>query len=236
VILFILLILVIAVLVKYIFLMSADCCNQTSSTARSLLWLALGINASMFAVEVIAGLIAGSVSLHADALDFLGDSFNYAISIAVLTLALTWRARAALLKGATMGVLGLWVIGEAAWHVYIGRIPEPIVMGAVGLAALLANAIVALMLYRFRDSEANLRSAWICSRNDVIGNLAVLLAALGVFGTRALWPDVVVAMAMATLALQGGVTVIRQSLDELSRSQSLVARQGGFVSTRPSYE
>jgi Co/Zn/Cd efflux system component len=136
----------------------------------------------MFAVEVIAGLIAGSVSLHADALDFLGDSFNYAISIAVLTLALTWRARAALLKGATMGVLGLWVIGEAAWHIYLGRVPEPIVMGAVGFAALLANAVVALMLYRFRDSEANLRSAWICSRNDVLGNLAVMVA--GYTGTR----------------------------------------------------
>src|SRR5262245_26566726 len=120
--------------------MSASCCNHNLSAARPLLWLALRINAGMFAVEVVAGLIAGSVSLHADALDFLGDSFNYAISIAVLTMALTWRARAALLKGATMGVLGLWVIGEAAWHVYIGRVPEPVVMGAVGFAALLANA------------------------------------------------------------------------------------------------
>jgi Co/Zn/Cd efflux system component len=180
----------------------------------------------MFAVEVIAGLIAGSVSLHADALDFLGDSFNYAISIAVLTLALTWRARAALLKGATMGVLGFWVIGEAAWHIYIGRVPEPIVMGAVGFAAMLANAVVALMLYRFRDSEANLRSAWICSRNDVLGNLAVLLAALGVFGTGTLWPDVIVAILMATLALQGSLTVVRQSLDELNRRQSLVVEEG----------
>src|SRR6185369_13651485 len=105
--------------------MSASCCNHNLSAARPLLWLALGINASMFAVEVLAGLIAGSVSLHADALDFLGDSFNYAISIAVLTLALTWRARAALLKGGTMGMLGVWVIGEAAWHIYIGRVPEP---------------------------------------------------------------------------------------------------------------
>ena len=216
-ILVILLILVKAALVKYISSMSADCCNHTLSTARPLLWLALGINASMFAVEVVAGLIAGSVSLHADALDFLGDSFNYAISIAVLSLALTWRARAALLKGATMGVLGLWVIGEAAWHIYIDRVPEPIVMGAVGFAALLANAVVALMFYRFRDSEANLRSAWICSRNDVLGNLAVLLAALGVFGTGTLWPDVIVAVLMATLALQGSVTVVRQSLDELTR-------------------
>jgi Co/Zn/Cd efflux system component len=206
--------------------MSASCCNHTLSAARPLLWLALGINASMFAVEVIAGLIAGSVSLHADALDFLGDSFNYAISIAVLTLALTWRARAALLKGATMGVLGVWVIGEAAWHIYIGRVPEPIVMGAVGFAALLANGVVALMLYRFRDYEANLRSAWICSRNDVLGNLAVLVAALGVFGTGTLWPDVIVAVLMATLALQGSVTVVRQSLDELSRRPSLVVEEG----------
>ena len=196
--------------------MSASCCNPTSSAARPFLWLALGINASMFAVEVIAGLIAGLVSLHADALDFLGDSFNYAISIAVLTMALTWRARAALLKGVTMGV-GLWVMGEAAWHIYISRVPEPIVMGAVGFAALLANAVVALMLYRFRDNEANLRSAWICSRNDVLGNLAVMVAALGVFGIGTLWPDVIVAVLMATLALQGSVTVVRQSLDELSR-------------------
>ena len=225
-ILVILLILVKAALVKYIFSMSADCCNHTLSTARPLLWLALGINASMFAVEVVAGLIAGSVSLHADALDFLGDSFNYAISIAVLTLALTWRARAALLKGATMGVLGLWVMGEAAWHIYIGRVPEPVVMGAVGFAALFANALVALMLYRFRNSEANLRSAWICSRNDVLGNLAVLLAAVGVFGTGTLWPDVIVAVLMATLALQGSVTVVRQSLDELSRRHSLVVEEG----------
>ena len=125
-----------------------------------------------------------------------------------------------------MGLLGLWVIGEAAWHIYIGRIPEPIIMGVVGFAALLANAVVALMLYRFRDSEANLRSAWICSRNDVLGNLAVLLAALGVFGTGTLWPDIVVAMVMAMLALQGSVTVMKQSLDELDSHQSLVADEG----------
>ena len=125
-----------------------------------------------------------------------------------------------------MAVLGVWVIGEAAWQIYIGRVPEPIVMGAVGFAALLANAVVALMLYRFRDSEANLRSAWICSRNDVLGNVAVLLAALGVFGTGTLWPDVIVAVLMATLALQGSVTVMRQSLNELNRRQSLVVEEG----------
>ena len=99
-------------------------------------------------------------------------------------------------------------------------------MGAVGFAALLANVVIALMLYRFRDSEANLRSAWICSRNDVLGNLGVLLAALGVFGSGTLWPDILVAAIMATLAFQGSVTVVRQSLDELARRQSLVVEEG----------
>jgi hypothetical protein len=175
--------------------------------------------------KVSAAATSGSSSVAAVSVAADG-SFNYAISIAVLTRALTWRARAALLKGATMGVLGLWVIGEAAWHIYIGRVPEPIVMGAVGFAALLANAVVALMLYRFRDSEANLRSAWICSRNDVLGNLGVMVAALGVFGTGTLWPDVIVAVIMATLAFQGSVTVMRQSLNELNRRQSLVVEEG----------
>ena len=175
--------------------MSARCCSPdppASDSARRLLWLALAINGGMFVTEIVAGAIAGSVSLQADALDFLGDSFNYAISLAVIGFALTWRARAALFKGLTMAALGLWILGAAAWHVVVGRVPEPIVMGVVGSLALLANALVELLLYRFRGSEANLRSAWICSRNDVLGNLAVLLAALGVFGTGSYWPDIAV--------------------------------------------
>ena len=186
-----------------------------SDNARRLLWVALAINGGMFVTEIVAGAIAGSVSLQADALDFLGDSFNYAIGLAVIGYALTWRARAALFKGLTMAALGLWVIGAAAWHVVVGRVPEPFVMGVVGSLALLANAGVALLLFRFRGSEANLRSAWICSRNDVLGNLAVLLAALGVFGTGSYWPDITVAVVMAALALQGSAVVIRQSLTEL---------------------
>jgi Co/Zn/Cd efflux system component len=197
--------------------MGAQCCDHKPPTsARLVLWAALAINAGMFLTELVAGVIAGSVSLHADALDFLGDTFNYAISLAVLGLALTWRARAALFKGATMALLGLWVIGEAVWHIVVGRVPEPFLMGAIGALALAANGLVLALLYRFREAEANLRSAWICSRNDVLGNLAVLAAALGVFGTGTLWPDVIVAAVMALLALQGSVTVIRQSLDELN--------------------
>ena len=180
-----------------------------------MLWVALAINAGMFLVEIAGGLISGSVSLQADALDFLGDAFNYGISLVVVSLALTWRARAALLKGITMGLFGLWVIGQTVWHVAYGGLPEPYVMGAIGTLALAANAAVALMLYRFRSGNSNMRSVWICSRNDVLGNIAVLFAALGVFGTGTMWPDIVVAAAMAGLALQGSWVVIRHSLAEL---------------------
>jgi Co/Zn/Cd efflux system component len=188
------------------------------------LWAALAINAAMFLTEMVAGVIAGSVSLHADALDFLGDSFNYAISLAVLGFALSWRARAALLKGVTMALLGLWVIDETLWHIAVGRVPEPFLMGGIGVLALAANGLVLALLYRFREAEANLRSSWICSRNDVLGNLAVLAAALGVFGTGTLWPDAIVAAVMAGLALQGSQAVIRQSLTEMRRAAVEAAR------------
>lgn len=209
--------------------MTAGCCdhNPEPDTSRLILWIALSINAAMFVVEIVAGAIAGSVSLHADALDFLADSFNYAISLAVIGFALSWRARAAMLKGVTMAVLGVWVIGEVIWQIVSGRMPEPLVMGIVGIAALLANAGVAVMLYRFRSAESNLRSAWICSRNDVLGNLAVLLAAVGVLGTGTLWPDVIVATIMAGLAIQGSWTVMRQSLGELNGASTANAAESG---------
>ena len=169
----------------------------------------------MFLVEIGAGLAAGSASLQADALDFLGDTANYAISLFVVGMALRYRATAALLKGATMGLFGLWVLGVTAWHVWHGTIPQALTMGAVGFAALLANAASFGLLWAHRGGDANMRSAWICTRNDVLGNLGVLLAALGVFGTGTGWPDVIVAALMATLALQGALIVVRHSLAEL---------------------
>ena len=150
----------------------------------------LAINTGMFAVEVIAGLAAGSASLQADALDFLGDAGNYAISLFVVGMALRYRATAAAFKGATMAVFGLWVIAVAGWHAWHGTLPHAFTMGGVGLAALLANAASFGLLWAYRGGDANMRSAWICTRNDVLGNLAVLLAALGVFGTGTGWPDV----------------------------------------------
>jgi Co/Zn/Cd efflux system component len=185
---------------------------------RRVLWIALIINAAMFLAEIGAGVAAGSVSLQADALDFLGDAANYAISLSVAGMVLTWRARAALVKGASLFVLGLWVAGTTAIHAYFGTLPRAEVMGIVGVLALLTNGGVAVMLYHFRGGDANMRSVWICSRNDAIGNVAVLLAAAGVFGTGTGWPDVVVAAIMATLSLSGGWQIIRHALSELSQS------------------
>jgi Co/Zn/Cd efflux system component len=179
------------------------------------LWIVLGINAAMFLVEMAAGLAAGSASLQADALDFLADAANYVISLAVLGHGLRWRAGAALVKGLSMAVFGLWVIGNIVWHALNGTVPHAFTMGAVGVAALVANAACFGLLYAWRNGDANMRSVWICSRNDVAANLAVLLAALGVFGTGTGWPDIVVAGIMAALALQGAATVIRQSIAEL---------------------
>jgi Co/Zn/Cd efflux system component len=180
-----------------------------------ILWGVLAINAVMFLVEIGAGLAAGSASLQADALDFLGDAANYAISLIVVGMPLRYRASAALAKGATMGLFGLWVIGTVIWHAEHGTLPSAFTMGVVGFAALAANAASFGLLWAYRGGDANMRSAWICTRNDVLGNLAVLIAALGVFGTGTGWPDLIVAAIMAALALQGATLVVRQSLREL---------------------
>jgi Co/Zn/Cd efflux system component len=189
--------------------------RQDVSAFRRVLWAVLGINAAMFLIEIGAGLAAGSAALQADALDFLGDAANYAISLFVVGMALRYRAGVALAKGITMGVFGLWVIGVAGWHGLHGTLPQAITMGSVGFAALVANGLSFYLLWRHRTGDANMRSAWICTRNDVLGNLAVLLAALGVFGTGTGWPDIIVAAIMALLALQGSVTVVRHALAEL---------------------
>lgn len=175
---------------------------------RVALWLALVLNASMFVTEIVAGVAAGSAALQADALDFLADAANYGISLSVFGLALVWRARAAMVKGLSMGLLGLWVAGNTVWHAIAGTLPQAEVMGVVGVLALIVNGGVALMLFRFRGGDSNMRSVWICSRNDAIGNVAVMLAALGVFGTGTGWPDIAVASVMAALSLWGAAQIV----------------------------
>ena len=182
--------------------MSAHCHNEhlhnpaTGSADpryRRVLWIALVVNAAMFAVELGAGFASGSVSLLADAIDFLGDAANYGVSLLVLTMAVAWRARAALLKSASMLLFGLFVAARALWALAYGVPPEALTMGAVGVLALAANVGVAVMLYAWRDGDANMRSVWLCTRNDALGNLAVMAAAAGVFGTGSAWPDLAVA-------------------------------------------
>ena len=182
---------------------------------RLILWIALIANAAMFVVEIVAGVAADSRALQADALDFFGDAANYAISLGVAGLALSWRAKAALVKAATMLVFGLWVIGYAVYGLVAGSNPEPQTMGVIGTLALVVNVIVALMLFRYREGDSNMRSVWICSRNDAIGNIAVLGAALGVFGTGQAWPDLLVAGIMAGLAIWGSVEVFGEARKEL---------------------
>ena len=193
-------------------------CSATAATSpryRRVLWVALGVNAAMFGVEIAAGVGSGSVSLLADAVDFFGDAANYALSLAVLGMGLARRARAAWIKGASMGVFGLFVLGRAAFVATGDSVPEPITMGLVGALALAANVGVAVLLYAWREGDANMRSVWLCSRNDAIGSLAVMAAALGVFGTGSAWPDLLVAGVMAVLALSAARTVVAQARQEL---------------------
>lgn len=203
--------------------MSASCCNNHHETPeqkprdkayRRVLWAVLAINLAMFLAEIGAGILSGSVSLLADSVDFLGDVGNYAISLLVVGMSLQARSRASLFKALTMGIFGVWVIGMAGWNLYAGVTPEAYTMGVVGIVALLANAASFGLLWRFREGDSNMRSAWICTRNDVLGNFAVLFAALGVFGTGTGWPDVIVASTMGGLAIHGSIIVTRQALSE----------------------
>lgn len=204
-------------------MMADDCCKAACGTTATLndprwrraLWIALGVNAGMFAVEMAAGAAADSRALQADALDFLGDAANYAISLLVAGMALAWRARAALAKGLTLIGLSGWVMITAVVAALGGTAPQPDLMGIIGALALAANAGVAIMLYRFRTGDANMRSVWICSRNDAIGNIAVMAAAIGVFGTGTAWPDLIVAALLAVLGISGGIQIVQQARREL---------------------
>ena len=182
---------------------------------RRILVVALLVNLAMFVVEIVTSRAAMSDALLADSIDFLGDAANSAISLWVLGAALAIRARASLLKAASMAVFGLWVLGSTTLNVLAGNVPVAPTMGIVGALALAANFGVALLLYRFRNGDSNMQSVWLCTRNDAVGNVAVLAAALGVFATGQGWPDAAVAAGMGLLALHSAVRVTRQAMSEL---------------------
>ena len=204
---------------------SGSCGSQPSPPDyryRRVLWVALFINIAMFGVELVSSMRAGSVSLLADSMDFLGDAGNYAASLFVLGMATIWRSRAAYAKGVIMGAFGVLVLARALWIGLGSHVPEAETMGIISIIAFAANGVVALLLYAFRNGDANMRSVWLCTRNDMIANLAVLLAAIGVFGTKAGWPDIAVASIMAFLGLSAARDIMGRARLELAKTTAPV--------------
>lgn len=204
----------------------SSCCEApvldaaTSRAYRRVLWLALIINATMFAIELTGAFLSRSVALQADAVDFLGDAANYGLSLAVVGMHLRWRARAALVKGLSMGAFGIWVLATTVFRILEGGAPDASVISAVGTLALVANVTVAVMLFKYREGDANMRSVWLCTRNDAIANIAVIAAGGGVWLSGSFWPDVAVGIGIAMLALTASIDVLRRALDELKSTRS----------------
>ncbi len=192
--------------------------NVADTNYRKILWVILVLNAGMFLVEIFASLYSGSVSLLADAVDFFADAFNYAISLYVLDKALATRAKASLIKGGTMGLFGLLVIGNSIYRAATEVMPQAEIMGAIGLLALLVNIGSAWMLYRYREGDSNRESVWICSRNDAIGNVLVMSAAAAVAFTQSHWPDIIVAFLIAVLFLRSAWRIFQSALNELKEA------------------
>lgn len=208
--------------------MSDSCNNNCSFTSKehltprykTILWIVLIINAGMFLVEMIAGVKGQSVSLMADAVDFLSDAGNYVITLIVLGMSLRHRAIAALVKGLSMGAVGLWVLGSLAYYALQGTVPSVPIMSTVAFLALTANVISAFLLYRYREGDSNMRSVWICSRNDAISNIAVMLAAGAVYFVGHGWPDLLVALIMAAVSLYGAWQIINAALKEIKYTKT----------------
>ncbi len=207
--------------------MGADCCGTSvkfeglSADYKRRLWLVITINAAMFLVEMGAGSLAGSNALQADALDFLADSATYGISLAVIGASVRTRALAAIGKAASLSLMSLWVLAMTGYHVLIVGVPRAEVMGAIGVLALAANVASVLILMRYKDGDANVRSVWLCSRNDAIGNVAVMVAALAVWGTATKWPDLIVAAIMAGLFFYSSMRILQQSVAEIRQERAL---------------
>ena len=207
--------------------MSGSCCSDvsfdgTSAAYKRVLWIVIAINATMFVVELAAGLASRSMALRADALDFLGDSVTYALSLYVIGKSAHLRASAALFKGISLAMMGTWVLTMTLYRTFYLGVPDEMIMGSVGVLAFAANVASALLLLKFRNGDANVRSVWLCSRNDAIGNIAVVLAAGCVMWTGSGWPDVIVAAIMAGLFLWSATQIIRQSLAELRAAAAIV--------------
>ncbi|MFC3052391.1 cation transporter [Kordiimonas pumila] len=203
--------------------MSHGCCggdvkfDGASQAYKRVLLVVIAVNFVMFLVEVTGGLASGSMALLADSLDFLADSTTYTISLVVIGMSLAVRAKAGLFKGISLLAIAAWVLGSTVYRMLGDAVPEPVTMGAIGFTAFAANVFCALLLMRFKDGDANVRSVWLCSRNDAIGNVAVMLAASGIWVTESMWPDLIVAGGMSVLFCQSAILIIRQARLELQQ-------------------
>ena len=200
----------------------SDCCNDKACEIEALkakqsstLKAVLGINATMFAVEITAGIAAGSVALVADSLDMLGDALVYGFSLYAVTRGLREKAISALLKGGIMGAFGLIVLLQAGYRALHPDAPVVALIGVIGALALVANGTCLALLWRHRADDINMRSVWLCSRNDIIANVSVLIAAAGVWATESAWPDIIIGTALAVLFFRSSVQVIRDGLQAL---------------------
>jgi Co/Zn/Cd efflux system component len=200
---------------------------------RWALYAVIAINAIMFTIEMAAGITSGSMALKADSLDFLGDTVTYAISLWVIGKPLQVRATAALAKGVSLALMGAWVLGSTIYQFFVLGRPDEMIMGTIGVLAFVANVASVLILMRWREGDANVRSVWLCSRNDAIGNVFVVLAALGVWGTATGWPDLIVAGAMAAVFFYSAVLIVQQARGELQRASKDTV---GNVASRPATE
>jgi len=194
--------------------------DGSSPSYKRVLILIIAINFGMFVVELLGGLSAGSMALLADSLDFLGDSATYTISLIVIGMPITTRAKAGLFKGLSLFTIAAWVLGSTVYRVFIEGVPEALTMGAIGFAALAANVISVILLLKFKDGDSNVRSVWLCSRNDAVGNVAVILAASGIAATDTAWPDLAVAGIMASLFIHSATKIVRQSWSELEAEKA----------------
>lgn len=185
-----------------------------SSSYKRILWVVIFINAFMFIIEFSAGFMANSKALQADALDFLGDTLTYTITFLVIGHSVKWRSGAALIKGISLLFMGLWVAGSTFYNVFFAQIPNETIMGSIAISAFIANVVCALLLMRYRDGDANVRSVWLCSRNDAINNLLVLIAAGVVYITQSHWPDLIVAFLMSIIFLHSAALIIKQAWKE----------------------
>ena len=189
-----------------------------SDEYRRRLWQVIAINGIMFAVEMLAGHWAGSKALQADALDFFADTVTYGISMAVIGSPIRTRSWVATAKGASLFAIGLWILGTTLWQVFVAGVPQAQIMGSVGFLALVANLVSVVLLLPYKDGDANVRSVWLCSRNDMVGNVAVVLAAWLVYASGTRWPDLIVALIMAALFLSSAWQIVSQARHEAAHA------------------